>query len=71
MRKRDASHETVPPHEPSGVTEQEARGIVMAFSEAVPMFVPPRLYRDLEARGFLDDPEMRKRIRVTPTLPLA
>ena len=44
--------------------------MVMAFSEGAPLFVPPRMYRDLEQRGFLSDPEMAKRIRPTPLIPL-
>ena len=60
----------VPPLGPLGVSEEDARAMVMSFSEEQPMFVPPRLYADLERRGFLKDPEMARRIRPTPKLPL-
>lgn len=51
------------------ISEEDARGIVMRFTPDAPMMVSPRLYRVLEARGFLRDPEIAARIRVTQPLP--
>ena len=69
MSETAFTYEDVMPSGPLGVTEADARGIVMSFSAECPMFVPPRLYKDLEARGFLNDPEIAKRIRTTMPLP--
>lgn len=56
---------------PIEMTEDDARGIVMRFTPEAPMFVSPRLYRDLVARGFLRDPDIALRVRVSQPLPPA
>lgn len=53
------------------VSDDEARGVVMRFSPEAPMFVGKYVYEELKAIGFLNDPDVAARIRLTPKLPLA